>query len=394
MADKYNFLNFTVFDFETSGLDPRTDHVIEACVVRVRDGEIVSTFNTLVKLPDGKKLVPKIEELTGHTNADIALGMDDEELFHMLAYMIPEDELLVAHNALFDMSFLAYGLHKYGFLDNNQDDFRNPFIDTLTIARNREPYPHKLIDVCTRNKITLDDAHSALADTIALVDLVIHYHKNKDISEWVNVAGYRPKYGEPTWYPPHTKIIKQGSEVIEHSKKPVAPPRIKPKTVVTKNKKKPNPASLSTKQFEKEYLPTGLIDEALRKRIDDYVANPVGTFECCVPIDLGDDEPEFQFEKVMNYIVEVKRVPLNIVDNYLDNPAESMIGFTLEEPIVREHAVVSRAIYHCVECRVPQDEVQPDEDPFRHHKGEPCRKCGGKTVITGCSTISEDDLPF
>ena len=38
--------NLTVFDFETTGLDPVNDRVIEMAAVRVVDGEIVTGFHT------------------------------------------------------------------------------------------------------------------------------------------------------------------------------------------------------------------------------------------------------------------------------------------------------------------------------------------------------------
>jgi DNA polymerase III subunit epsilon len=320
MADKYNFLNFTVFDFETSGLDPRTDHIIEACVIRVRDGAPVSVYNTLVQMPEGKKLVPKITEITGHTDADLASGIDQESLAYLLWGMIPEGEMLVAYNALFDISFLANLWRRYQYLDD-VNHFDNEFIDPLTIARNRDPYPHKLKDSCKRHDIPLDDAHSAYADTFALVDLVIEQHKKQDISEWVNVVGYRPKYGEPTWYPECTKLVKQGAEVIEHSKKPVSKPKVKPRTVATTNKKKPSPASLPPKEFDK-LMPTAFISKQDMDKIDLFCDDP---FADNLQLFASVEGEPSEYDRLMEYLTKVKHIEEDAIEATLDNPAEAHI---------------------------------------------------------------------
>jgi DNA polymerase-3 subunit epsilon len=226
-------LDFTLVDFETSGLDPQVDQIIEASVIRVRKGNPVMTFNTLVSLREGITISPYVTDLTGHHETDLEDSIDEEKLAGILSWMLPDDELIIAHNALFDLSFINALWERQGYTG-----IANEFIDSLTIARDREPFPHKLGDCCKRNGILLSDAHSAEADTFALLDLIIKYHKDKDISDYINVAGYRPKYGEPSWYPEGTKLKKQGAEVVKHG----APAAPKPITtagiVVSKRTKK------------------------------------------------------------------------------------------------------------------------------------------------------------
>jgi DNA polymerase III subunit epsilon len=55
-----NLDNITILDFETSGLDPARDRVIEMAAIRCYGGEIVSQFNTFIRF-DGV-LPPKITE--------------------------------------------------------------------------------------------------------------------------------------------------------------------------------------------------------------------------------------------------------------------------------------------------------------------------------------------
>ena len=59
--------DFSVIDIETTGLDPRFDDITELAAVRVRNGQIVDSFQELVKpcVP-----IPRVlEEKTHITNA-------------------------------------------------------------------------------------------------------------------------------------------------------------------------------------------------------------------------------------------------------------------------------------------------------------------------------------
>lgn len=307
MADKLNFLNFTCLDFETSGLDPNNDQIIEACVIRVRDGEPVSVFNTLVQLREGTELAPKITEVTGYTKDDLTGGISEEQLAVILGGLILDDELLVAYNALFDLSFLEALHRKTEVMYSPDYMIPNNFIDPLTISRNRQPYPHKLGDTCKRLGIPLEGAHSAYDDTFALLDVVLAMHKEKDISEWVNVAGYRPKYGEPSWYPPHATLKKQGSEIVKHSKPNRAgQPLVVPKVTTTTNQRK-KAVPDDPKEFAK-LLPKALIDVQLMRKISMYMDDPF-----CNHFEFMCTEDEV--EGVYSYLTEIKNIPEKQIDS-------------------------------------------------------------------------------
>jgi len=93
----------TVIDFETSGLDPQKDKVIEMAALRCEEGKIVSQFCTLIRFEG--QLSPQITKMTGITNLDLRNGFEENEAFKILAQMIG-DNLKAAHNAIFDLSFL------------------------------------------------------------------------------------------------------------------------------------------------------------------------------------------------------------------------------------------------------------------------------------------------
>jgi DNA polymerase-3 subunit epsilon len=191
--------NVTVFDFETTGLSAENDRIIEVAAIRCINGEIVSTFSTLVKF-DGE-LSQKITEITGLTSSDLVGGLDEDPAFRILSRFIG-DSTLVAHNAGFDLGFLHHGLTRLA-----GRTFSNPFIDTLTISRDRYTYPHKLENMCSRLGIELNGAHRALNDVIGCWELLKKLHADDSVDRYVNKLGYLSKFGPPNWYPKHASIF-------------------------------------------------------------------------------------------------------------------------------------------------------------------------------------------
>lgn len=192
-------LNFTIFDFETTGLDPEKDRVIEMAAVKVSDGKIISEFSTLV---NNGPVVPKITEITGITNEELQYGMPEKMAFQILNRFIGTVNILVAHNAAFDLAFLHHSLMRLA-----GRTFENSFYDTLTINRDRHYYPHKLTDMCARYDIKLEGAHRALNDVYGCWDLLKKMHEEDPIDKWMNKLGYMSKYGAPKWTPEHAIIF-------------------------------------------------------------------------------------------------------------------------------------------------------------------------------------------
>jgi DNA polymerase-3 subunit epsilon len=189
----------TVFDFETSGTDPGCDRIIELAAIRCVNGVVISQFQTLVQF--NSELPVKITEITGLTAADLTGGMTEDLAFKILRN-IAQDSLLVAHNAAFDMAFLHHWMQRTG-----GRTFSNPFIDTMTISRERHPYPHKLINMTERYGIQLTGAHRALNDVIGTWELLKALHTEKPVDDWINRLGYLSKYGPPKWAPKHAKLF-------------------------------------------------------------------------------------------------------------------------------------------------------------------------------------------
>jgi len=182
-----------VYDFETSGLDHKNDRVIELAAIRVKGGKVVHEFSTIVRQPI--VIEAKITELTGITQDEVDVGMDELTAFKVLR-QIMGDAVLVAHNAVFDLQFLHWTMMRLA-----GKTFSNPFLDTMTISRDRHPYPHRLEPMCERYGIVLDGAHRALNDVRATLDLLMALHSEDPVDRWMNRLGYLSKFPAPLWVP-------------------------------------------------------------------------------------------------------------------------------------------------------------------------------------------------
>ena len=120
--------SYVVFDLETTGFNAGgTDSIIEIGAVKINNGEIIDRFDELIN--PGRKLPAKITELTNITD-DMLKDKDNEENA-VKRFMKWADNLpMVAHNAKFDISFIAMAHSKY-----NLGEFKNTVIDTLELSR-------------------------------------------------------------------------------------------------------------------------------------------------------------------------------------------------------------------------------------------------------------------
>ncbi len=124
-------LTFTAFDFETTGLDPAQDAIIEIGGVKFRNNSIVEDYQQLVYTDhplSGE--AQKIHSIT----PDMLAGQPtiDEVAPRFLEFL--GDTILMAHNASFDMGFLNAMTHHLGL-----ERQRNRVINTLEIARRAFP---------------------------------------------------------------------------------------------------------------------------------------------------------------------------------------------------------------------------------------------------------------
>lgn len=152
---------YVVFDVETTGLSAVYNTIIELAAVKMKNGEIVDRFESFAN--PHEKLTNTIIELTGITDDMLVGAPEIDEVLAKFKEWIGDD-ILVAHNASFDMGFINAGLRKIGLLDAS-----NPVIDTLELARFLYPElkNHRLNTLCKKFDIELVSHHRAIYDAEA-----------------------------------------------------------------------------------------------------------------------------------------------------------------------------------------------------------------------------------
>ena len=103
---------FCLIDFETTGLHPMTDRITEYAYSIVVNGSIVESGSQLIN--PMKPIGRRISALTGITNEMVSEEPTFESAGNKLWHTI-NNRILVAHNASFDMSFLAYECKRSGW---------------------------------------------------------------------------------------------------------------------------------------------------------------------------------------------------------------------------------------------------------------------------------------
>jgi DNA polymerase III epsilon subunit family exonuclease len=163
---------FAVIDLETSGGSPNSGAgITEIGVVKVRGGVVLGSFQSFVD--PGHSLPPFITQLTGITNAMlISAPFVDEVLPTLFEFLgSPEETVLVAHNAPFDISFLkaAALVHEYSWP-------QYATIDTARLARavldRDEVINCKLGTLAEFFNSHTSPNHRALDDALATVDVL------------------------------------------------------------------------------------------------------------------------------------------------------------------------------------------------------------------------------
>lgn len=145
--------NYCVIDLETTGISLKYDEIIEVGILKVRNNQIVDTYNTLVK--PSVEIAQFITELTGITNEMLMMQPSISKVKKDILNFI-SDDVLIGHNISFDFNFLQNGFNQT--LSNN-------CIDTLQFSRKLYPdlKHHRLSDM--RSLLNLsNNLHRALSD--------------------------------------------------------------------------------------------------------------------------------------------------------------------------------------------------------------------------------------
>ncbi len=160
--------SFCVVDLETTGGRPGHAKIIEIGAARVQGLAIVERFTQLVD--PTADIPPVITHLTG-ISASMLAGQP--RIAEALASFIDfcGQDVVVAHNAPFDLRFLNYERHRMG-----QGHFDQPVLDTLALARRLlrgRVDRFDLNSLSTWLVTAVRPCHRALADAEATAELLL-----------------------------------------------------------------------------------------------------------------------------------------------------------------------------------------------------------------------------
>ena len=160
-------LSFTIFDTETTGLDPSGgDEILQIGAVRMVNGKLLhgECFDQLV---DPQRSIPPASiSIHGITPQRVRSQPTIGQVlpaFHRYA----QDTVLVAHNAAFDMRFLQ--------LKESTTDLRfdQPVLDTLLLSALLHPQQdsHRLEAIAARLGVQVLGRHTALGDALVTAEV-------------------------------------------------------------------------------------------------------------------------------------------------------------------------------------------------------------------------------
>ena len=158
---------FIAIDVETTGLDFKTDEIIEVSAVKYEFGKVVDSFTKLVK--PNKLIPPFITNLTGIKNSDVL----NEKFFLDIAsdFISFIDNLpLVGHNIDFDLKFLHKSFSKtYNIFEHNY------ICDTYLLSKifYYSSNSFKLESLCNDFNIATGNSHRAEDDAKSSGDLFL-----------------------------------------------------------------------------------------------------------------------------------------------------------------------------------------------------------------------------
>jgi DNA polymerase III epsilon subunit family exonuclease len=159
---------FVAFDTETTGLWAGSNRIVEIASVKFRLGRgITDTFQALVN--PGRPIPPEVTRIHGITDSDVALAEPAGPVLARFREFCSEDSILIAHNAMFDISFVGWELFRSGETFGN-----NPILDSRHIALALAPGlpSYALLSLAQHFGLAESQEHRALADAELVYRLI------------------------------------------------------------------------------------------------------------------------------------------------------------------------------------------------------------------------------
>lgn len=160
-------VTFVVVDLETTGASPATCEITEVGAVKLRGGECLGRFQTLVN--PGMAIPPEITYLTGITDAMVGPAPLIEPVLASFDEFLG-DAVVVGHNIRFDLGFIDAVRRR-----QHQPRLNNPVVDTVMLARRlvREEVRDCRLGTLARHfRLDHQPTHRALDDALATGELL------------------------------------------------------------------------------------------------------------------------------------------------------------------------------------------------------------------------------
>jgi DNA polymerase-3 subunit epsilon len=155
-------LTFTVFDTETTGLNPSEgDEIIQIGATRIVNGKLLKS-ESFEQLVDPLRDLPEASTKIHGITPEMLEGQPPLAKVLPAFHAFSQDTVLVAHNAAFDMRFLELKEASLGVR------FDQPVLDTLLLSAALHPSQesHRLEAICERMGVHVMGRHTALGDAI------------------------------------------------------------------------------------------------------------------------------------------------------------------------------------------------------------------------------------